>query len=88
MAKKGVNKENTSLDKPTISYVLGILSIVFGILKPDAGLVLGIIGLIMSSKERNSLEKKAKTLSIIGIIVSIIILIIVGIALSRYSLFR
>ena len=81
-------KEGRKIDKSSVAYVLGILSIIFGVLKPDAGLVLGIIGVILSSKEKDALEKKAKALSIIGIIVSIIALIVLGIALSRWALLR
>ena len=64
------------LDAPTVSYILGILSIVFGILSPLAGLVLGIIGLRMSGKEKNAISKKAKKYSTIGIVISLILLVL------------
>jgi len=53
------------IDMKPVSYILGILSIVFAFFSPFAGLVLGIIGLIQSNKLK---LKKAKKLNIIGII--------------------
>lgn len=57
------------IDFGSISYVLGILSIVFAFFSPFAGLVLGIIGLVQSNKLK---LKKAKKLNIIGIILGAI----------------
>jgi len=68
-----VDKEN-KIDFSQISYIIGVLSIVFAFLSPFAGVILGIIGLIQSSKQKNILSKKAKKLNIIGIIVGVIIL--------------
>ena len=57
------------IDFGSISYVLGILSIVFAFFSPFAGLILGIIGLIQSNKLK---LQKAKRLNIIGIVLSAI----------------
>ncbi len=61
------------IDLGSISYVLGILSIVFAFFNPFAGLVLGIIGLMQSNKLK---IKKAKKLNIIGIVLSAIFCIL------------
>jgi len=66
------------IDVASVSYVLGILSIVFAFVSPLAGLILGIIGLVQSKKYK---IEKSKRLSTIGIILSIIFLIISIIAL-------
>ena len=66
------------IDLVSVSYVLGILSIVFAFFSPVAGLILGIIGLTQSKKHGIS---KVKKLSIIGIVLSIIFIIIAAITL-------
>ncbi len=63
-------------EKEVVSYVLGILSIVFALFTPVAGLVLGIIGYSMSRKHKGGLGKRAKKFNLIGIILSVIVLII------------
>ena len=57
----------------SISYVFGVLSIIFAFFIPGAGLVLGIIGLIQSNKIK---LQKAKRLSIIGIVLSVLFIAI------------
>ena len=54
------------------SYILGILSVVFAFFQPIAGFVLGIVGLIHSGKQKTQLSGRAKILSIIGIVLSIV----------------
>ena len=61
------------IDFGSISYVLGILSLVFAFFSPFAGLIFGIIGLVQSNKLK---LQKAKRLNIIGIILSAIFTII------------
>ena len=70
------------IDFVSVSYVLGILSIVFAFLSPIAGLVLGIIGLVQSKRHGVS---KARNLNILGIVLSIIFFIVSMIILF-YSL--
>ncbi|MBU4070460.1 MAG: DUF4190 domain-containing protein [Nanoarchaeota archaeon] len=59
-----------------VSYVLGITSIVFAFFSSFAGLVLGVIGLVFSKKQKTELSIKAKQLNIIGIVLSAIMLVI------------
>jgi len=66
------------IDVASVSYVLGILSIVFSFVSPLAGLILGIIGLTQSKKYG---IQKARKLNTIGIVLSIVFLIISIIAL-------
>jgi len=57
------------IDLKPVSYVLGILSIVFAFFSPFAGLVFGIIGVIQSNKLK---FLKAKKLNILGIVLSVV----------------
>ena len=57
----------------SISYIFGVLSMIFAFFVPGAGLVLGIIGLIQSNKIKS---QKAKRLNIIGIILSVLFFIL------------
>ena len=66
------------IDFKSVSYVLGILSIVFAFISPMAGLILGIIGLVQAKKQK---AQRAKRLNIIGIILSVIFLIISAVVL-------
>ncbi|MBI4116970.1 DUF4190 domain-containing protein [Candidatus Pacearchaeota archaeon] len=67
-------------DTGEVSYVLGIISIVMAFFQPIAGFVFGIIGFLQSRKHKNPVSEKAKKLSIIGIIISIIV-----VALSLFA---
>lgn len=75
-AEPGRNRANASL-------VLGILSCVFSLF-PIAGIILGIIGIIMSSSARRQRHPATAglVLSIIGIVLSILIWIISALLLS------
>lgn len=61
------------IDMKSVSYILGILSIVFAFFSPFAGLIFGIIGLIQSNKLK---FQKAKRLNVIGIVLSAIFTIV------------
>ncbi len=61
------------------SYILGIISIVLGVISPLAGLVLGIIGITYGKKDKSELGKKGKTLSLIGAIISVVVLVAITI---------
>ena len=63
-------------DMSEVSYIFGILSIVFAFFQPIAGLIMGIIGIFQSKKQKTHLSERAKKLSIIGIIISIIFFVI------------
>ncbi len=59
-----------------VSYVLGIISIVMAFFQPIAGFVFGVIGFLQSRSHKTPLSEKAKKLSIIGIIISIIVVVL------------
>ena len=68
------------VDKKTdfgaVGYVFGIMSIVLAFFQPLAGLVFGIIGIVQSKKQKTGLSTKAKKLSTIGIVLSVILVIV------------
>ena len=70
-------------DFSEVSYTLGIISIVLAFFTPLAGFVFGIIGLVQSKKQKTQLSKRARKLSIIGIILSII-LFAITVAIAAY----
>ncbi|MAG11022.1 hypothetical protein CMI44_01785 [Candidatus Pacearchaeota archaeon] len=75
--------EGVKKDSGMIGYVFGIISIVMAFFQPIMGIVFGIIGIIQCGKQENALSKKAKRLSKIGIILSIIFFIL-SIAITYY----
>ncbi len=85
MVKKEVKRDKNAFG--VTSFTLGILSVIFIILNPVIGLVLGIIGFIFGKKQnkiqKTSLSKAGIVLSIIGIILSVTI-VILGIIAIRY----
>ncbi|MEX0920203.1 MAG: DUF4190 domain-containing protein [Candidatus Pacearchaeota archaeon] len=62
----------TKIDFASVSYIIGILSVGFAFFSPLSGLVLGIIGLVQSNKNK---VKKAKNMNIAGIVLSLILMI-------------
>lgn len=70
------------IDKSTVGYILGIVSIVFAFFTPLAGLILGIVGLTQSKKAKS---EEGKKLNMIGIVLSAV-LFIISIVLFIYSL--
>ncbi|MFH1787330.1 MAG: DUF4190 domain-containing protein [archaeon] len=74
-----VDKKDLSL----VSYILGILSIVFAFFNSLAGLVIGIVGFTQSKNQKDDLSKKAKKLNKIGIILSAV-LFIIQVAVTAY----
>jgi predicted membrane protein len=70
-------------DFSDVSYVLGILSIAFAFFQPVAALIIGIVGIVQSRKQKTPLSARAKKLSFIGIVLSIIFFIIT-VALTAY----
>jgi|TARA_Y100000034_G_scaffold74012_1_gene88972 uncharacterized membrane protein len=58
-----------------VSYMFGIMSIVFAFFTPLVGVIFGIIGIIQSKKQKTPLSEKGKKLSIIGMIISVVLFI-------------
>ncbi|MDP2672682.1 MAG: DUF4190 domain-containing protein [Nanoarchaeota archaeon] len=58
---------------PLTSYVFGIFSIVMAFFSPLIGLVLGIIGLVQSRKQKTTLSNLSKKLNIFGIVISVVL---------------
>ncbi|MBU2053328.1 MAG: DUF4190 domain-containing protein [Nanoarchaeota archaeon] len=75
--------DKKSGDMEVVAYVFGVISIVMAFFTPLAGVVFGIIGIVQSKKQNTLLSKKAKKLSTIGIILSIV-LFVVTILLTVY----
>ncbi|MCA9488028.1 MAG: hypothetical protein KC516_03650 [Nanoarchaeota archaeon] len=68
--KKAVNKTKTNFE--TIAYVLGIVAIVEAVFSPLLGVVFSIIGLVLASKQKSPMSKKAKVLNLIGLIIGVV----------------
>ncbi len=67
--------KNKDFFEDRIYYSLGILSILLAFFNPIASLVSGVLGFNYSRKSNYSLQKKTKKFSIIGIILSVIMII-------------
>ena len=70
------------IDFSVTSYVFGVASIVLAFFSPFAGLIFGIVGLVQSKKQKTDMSTKAKKLSTIGIVLSIIFVILTIVGLS------
>jgi len=79
VSKKTVKKESESLKENSnyglISYILAIVAIVEAIISPMAGIILGIIGLSFSVKEKSKLALKSKKLNIIAIVLGVLLFV-------------
>jgi len=62
--------------KSLSGYIISIVALVFAFFSPVPGLVLGIISLIMCTKNKNKVSHYGKIMSIAAIIVSIIFIVI------------
>jgi hypothetical protein len=67
---------NKKYDFGLISYILGIVSIVAAVFIPLFSIVLGIVGLVFSNKEKTDISTKGEKFNITGIIIGVIFLII------------
>ena len=67
------------------SYIIGIVAIVLSVFNPLPGVVLGIIGLVQSSRQKNDVSVKAKKYNIIAIILGLVF-IAVSVILSLSGL--
>jgi len=80
--KKGGSK--VSIPNDLVSYLMGVISIVLAFFQPGAGIVFGIIGIMKAKVDKTDLSKRGKKLSMIGLILSIILLVI-ALAVTYYS---
>jgi len=69
-------KNKTKQDFSIVSYIFGIMSVVFILISPLPGIVFGIIGLVHSKKQETELSKKGGLLSKIGLIGGVLIFIL------------
>ena len=76
-----VKKEGTDFSE--ISYVFSVVSIVLAFFQPILGFVFGVLGFVHSKKQKTPLSKKAKKLSIIGLILNGV-LALLAIAIAAY----
>jgi len=70
------DKKSVKLDVEQMSYLLGIISIVFAFFQPLAGLILGVIGFRYSKRKETDISKKAKKYNTIGIVLGIVFLVL------------
>jgi hypothetical protein len=68
-------EKSDKIDFGLAGYILGIVSLVLTLFQPIAAVVLGIIGLIISGKEKTEMGKRGKKYNIIAIIVGVIVFI-------------
>jgi len=83
MAKKVVRKEKINLEIP--AYVLGILSIIQAFFNPLSAVVIGIVGLVLSKKQKTPLSIQSQKLNIIGLVLGVVFFALVLIFSSVIS---
>ena len=59
-----------------ISYIVGIVAIVESFISPLAGMILAIVGIVLSKREISDLSRKGRRLNIIALIIGLVILIL------------
>jgi predicted small integral membrane protein len=74
--KVEIKQVSQVVDLSQATYLLGVLSIVFGIFIPTIGLILGIVGLVKNRKLNSNLSRKAKMLNTAGIVVSVLVMVL------------
>ncbi len=57
-------------------FIIGIVAIVLAIFNPIPGIILGIIGLVQSTKQKDIISKKAKKFNIIAIVLGVVIAVL------------
>jgi len=62
--------------KTLSAYILSIVALVLAFFNPIPGLILGIIGLVQSTKHKSKVSQKAKIMSIVAIIVSVVFIVV------------
>lgn len=74
MAKKESVRED--INYPLVSYIIGIVAIVQAFISPLSGIILSIIGLILSKRSSSNLSKLGKKFNLIALIIGIVIFIL------------
>lgn len=64
------------LDFSMPAYILGVLSIILGVTRPLAGFITGIVGIVLSKRQKGEFSRRGKLFSIIGIVISILVFVI------------
>jgi len=75
------------IDFALTSYILGIVSIVTAVFQPLLGIILGIIGLIQSNRQKTNISRLSKKLNIIGIVVGVVLFAVTIILLLKQKSF-
>lgn len=70
-------------DFSEVAYILGVISIVMAFVSPIGGIIFGILGIVYGNKQKSDLSMKGKTLSTIGLVLAVIMLII-SVGLTAY----
>jgi fumarate reductase subunit D len=70
-----VKKEKINFEIP--AFVFGIIAIVQAIFTPLVGLIFGIIGVVMSYRQKTPLSNRAKILNWIGIVIGAVLFVLV-----------
>jgi predicted small integral membrane protein len=75
-------------DLDIVSYILGIISIVMAFISSYGlgGIIFGIIGIFYSKKQKTDLSRRAKKLSIIGLVIGIILFILSLVAMIYFTI--
>lgn len=86
MVKKEVSKDNSS---GTVGVILGILGLVSITVFPLASIILGVVGLVFSVKQKkahaNKWSKAGIILNILSIVLSIIFMLMFILVLSQFA---
>ena len=78
MEKKVVKKEiKESINFEIPAYVFGVISIIEAIFSPLLGIILSIIGLVLSYRQTSRLSRRARILSWVGLVLGIIVFAII-----------
>jgi len=72
-------------DYSNASYVVGIASIVLAFFTPLAGLIFGIVGIVLGRRQNTTLSRKGRIFSVIGIILSLVVWIVATIVSNNIA---
>ncbi len=83
-------EENTNTShKGVLGWSLGLISLIFAIIQPVAGIIFSIVGFIVSynqvGKYNDDFSKTGKVLSIISFIVSLVVIILTVVIVKYFA---